>query len=409
MSYQNGTATDIGNLMAQINTFLLLGHSLDPVYTGTGTGTITNLIGTAASVLEVITITFTSSTAFSVAGSVSGALAAGTVGVAYTSAVANFTVVAGGVAWVAGDTIIFTMTPPWVLKGSINVGTGTDTYYWQAPGNDGVSQIFVGMSRFADPTGDYDNIRIGGFTGFSGTGVAFASQPGAVSHCIMPGLRVGSFPYWMIANGRRFAIVTRPSTVYECAYMGFMNTYVSPGSWPYPLAIGGSMAFASEPLSTSVTWRWSYTGGEHTAYPMSNSVSGPGQVGDTYQMRLRDASGSWQGFSSNQTEGSHGAAVNGYMWPYSQTMDDFRPNLDGSYPLIPIVLSTDKGASQVQGSSSMEVIDTPNILGELDGICAVTGHGNAAENTITTNRITYLVVQNVFRSTKRDYFAMKLT
>lgn len=408
MSYQNGTATDVGNLMSLINTFLLLGHSLDPAYTGTGTGTINNLIGTAASVLEVITITFTSATAFTVTGSVSGALAAGTVGVAYTSAVCGFTIVAGGTAWVAGDTIVFTMTPPWVLKGSSGIGAGTDTYYWQAPGNDGVQQIFVGMSRFSDPTGDYDNIRVGGFTGFSGTGVAFIAQPGAVFHSIFPNLRVGSFSYWMVANGRRFAIVTRPSSVYECAYMGYINTYASPGSWPYPLAIGGSMSFASEPGTTSVTWRWSYTGTEHCAFPMS-AASGPGQSGDAYQMRLRDPSGSWQGFHSGSLSNSRSSSVFGYMWPYCQTMDDFRPNLDGSYPLVPVVLSTDKGLITGQTGTQMEVLDTPNMLGELDGVCAVTGHANAAENTISFNRIQWLVVQNVFRTTKRDYFALKLS
>lgn len=406
MSYQNGTATDVGNLMSLINTFLLLGHSLDPAYTGTGTGTINNLIGTAASVLEVITITFTSATAFTVTGSVSGALAAGTVGVAYTSAVANFTVVAGGTAWVAADTIVFTMTPPWVLKGSTGIGGGSDTYYWQAPGNDNAQQIFVGMTRFADPTGDYDNIRLGGFTGFSGTGVAFATQPNAVTHCIFPNLRVGSFPYWMVANGRRFAIVTRPSTVYECAYMGYLTPYASPGSWPYPLVIGGSMAFGSEPVSTSVNWRWSYTGAEHCAYMLS--TMGFGNLGDNYQLRMRDPAGNWQPFTAAGTLGSHGATVNGYTWPYSQTMDDFRPNLDGSYPLVPIILNTDKGSFNGQSSGIMQLQDTPNIYGELDGVCAVTGHGNAAENIITTNRIQYLVVQNVFRSTKRDYFAMKL-
>lgn len=406
MSYQNGTATDVGNLMSLINSFLLLGHSLDPVYTGTGNGTINNLIGTAASVLEVITITFTSATAFTVAGSVTGALAGGTVGVAYTSAVANFTVVAGGTAWVAGDTIVFTMTPPWVLKGSTGIGAGTDTYYWQAPGNDNAQQIFVGMTRFSDPTGDYDNIRLGGFTGFSGTGIAFTAQPGAVFHCIFPNLRTGSFPYWMVANGRRFAIVTRPSTVYESAYMGYINPYAAPGSWPYPLAIGGSLAFSAEPVSTSVSWRWSYTGVEHAAYMMC--TTGFNNSSDSYQMRMRDPAGNWQGFTTANSIASHGTVVNGYTWPYCQVMDDFRPNLDGSYPLVPIILSTDKGSLTGQSAAIAESLDTPNIYGELDGVNAITGHGNAAENLIVINRIQYLVVQNVFRTTKHDYFAMKL-
>ena len=50
MSVQIGTATDVGNLIDLLNAFLLLGHSLDPQYAGTGNGLITALIGTAATV-----------------------------------------------------------------------------------------------------------------------------------------------------------------------------------------------------------------------------------------------------------------------------------------------------------------------------------------------------------------------
>src|SRR5262249_46058006 len=63
---------------------------------GTGNGTISGLIGGSASVAEVITVTFTSSTAFDVAGSVSGAIGSGTGGTPFTSSEINFTIPAGG-------------------------------------------------------------------------------------------------------------------------------------------------------------------------------------------------------------------------------------------------------------------------------------------------------------------------
>ena len=72
MSVQIGTATDVGNLIDLLNAFLLLGHSLDPQYAGTGNGLITALIGTAATVNETITCTATDATHFTVVGSVSG-------------------------------------------------------------------------------------------------------------------------------------------------------------------------------------------------------------------------------------------------------------------------------------------------------------------------------------------------
>jgi hypothetical protein len=68
------------------------------------------------------------------------------------------------------------------------------------------------------------------------------------------------------------------------------------------------------------------------------------------------------------------------------------PDLDGTYPLLPVVLSD----------------ATPNTYGELDGIFATSGYLQAVLNTITVNGISHLVVQNVFRTSKADYFAVRL-
>ena len=78
------------------------------VKTGTGNGTIMELEGGPDSVAETITITFSSATAFSVSGSVTGAMGSGTVGTLFTSAQASFRVLAGSTAFVNTDTIAFT-------------------------------------------------------------------------------------------------------------------------------------------------------------------------------------------------------------------------------------------------------------------------------------------------------------
>jgi hypothetical protein len=75
-------------------------------------------------------------------------------------------------------------------------------------------------------------------------------------------------------------------------------------------------------------------------------------------------------------------------------MQDWRPNLDGGYSVLPIVLH--------ESASS-------NIYGELDGVGATTGFAQAAGNTITIAGISWLVVQNVERTTKTDYFAVQLS
>jgi hypothetical protein len=76
----------------------------------TGTGTCTQVNGSADTVAENITITLTSATAFTVSGSVTGAMAAGTVGVAYQNAQVEFMVTAGSVAFINGDTFVIVTT-----------------------------------------------------------------------------------------------------------------------------------------------------------------------------------------------------------------------------------------------------------------------------------------------------------
>jgi hypothetical protein len=395
MSFLTGTATDVGDLIDQLDAFLLLGHSLDPQYAGTGDGTITLLIGTAATVDETITCTATDATHFTVVGSISGALGTAVVGTAFTCAVAHFTIVAGGTAFVATDTISFVMTLPWTALRST---TGQE-YIWSAPGNDGLANIIVGVHRFTSVAGDYDNLQLLGAFGFD-TGQDFWHQPGGMTDEYVPLLRVGSMPFWFCANGRRVVIVVKVSTTYQSAYLGFINAYASPSQFPYPLAIGGSMSWGpilagGTPAVNSPRWRWSYSGNEMHAFAISYSVNT--SVDANAQMRLRTPDGTWKGFDFN----SGNSATPGKLWPYCGFMNNLRANLDGSYFLMPILLTYDDGLG-------IPAINMRNTYGELDGVSALTGYNQVSENTNTINRIQWLVVQDTFRTTTTDYFALKL-
>jgi len=139
------------------------------------------------------------------------------------------------------------------------------------------------------------------------------------------------------------------------------------------------------PAVDSPLWRWSNNSSNVGAFPVSNN--NPQDLGA--QMRMRSPSGVWKGFNTDPGNATVGS---GQIWPYSGVMNNLRPNLDGSYYLDAIVLND----------------DAPNIYGELDGVDAVTGYNQVAENTVTINRIPWLVMQNVFRTTTTDYFAVKL-
>jgi hypothetical protein len=391
MSFVTGTASSVSDLLTKLDAFLTVGHSLDPVYSGSGTGIINGLIGTAASILETITITFSSATDFAASGSVSGSLGSGAVGTAFTCSVCAFTIADGGTSWASGDTITFIMTPPWEQLRFSTV-SNSNSYYccWQAPGNDGDSEIYVSTRRMDDITGDYDNLRLNGYTAYN-AGLAFFSQPGGFTSKgpLLPLLRVGTMPYWFIANGRRAIIVVKVSSVYIAGYLGLITPYINPMAMPYPLLIGGSMAWDTAPALDSVSWRWSYTGNNSGTFPKTQN--GTSTLWTNYSCRFRRIDGLWTAFSN---AGRYPEGGGGLISPSNGIGTDLRAGLDGSYPLFPIILSESNPA---------------NVCGELDGVAWVSGHGNAAENVITQNRISWLVVQDVFRTAKTSYFAVKLS
>ena len=135
MSWTSGTATDYWDYVERLDTFLNIGHNLRPAYNTLGTGLLYYILGTATSVQETITVTFTSSTTFDVSGSVSGSLGSGVASASapFTSSVVSFYVVlpngymtdtpggsslptgwvSGSTGWTTGDSVVFVMTPPW--------------------------------------------------------------------------------------------------------------------------------------------------------------------------------------------------------------------------------------------------------------------------------------------------------
>jgi hypothetical protein len=396
MSNQTGTATGYDDLLDKLDTFLTSqGMCLSPSFVGTGNGTISGLIGGSASVAEVITVTFTGSTAFDVAGSVSGAIGSGTVGTAFTSSQINFTITAGGTAFVSGDVFTVATTPPWTSK---RRSSGSQMI-WQAPGNGNADQILVGAKLFHDVGVDYYNWRLGGFSAFDGA-LSFENQPGYVggSGQSTPSpvfnLWNSSIPYWFVANGRRVIVVAKVSSVYVSCYLGFLSAYVSPGAFPYPLAVIGSMGWdgnnvSFEPASNDNRWRWSYVGQELSNYNKQRTAQSY-STGGCFRVRLPN--GVWMAFDSGWSETQFGR-----LWPWTdfnlQSGLDWRDNLDGGYTVLPVVL--------YDGGSL-------NVYGELDGVGATTGFAQSAENTITIGMSKWLVVQDVNRTTKRDYFAIKL-
>lgn len=82
------------------------------LFTGAGNGTMTAISPLASAVAELITVTFTSATAFTASGSVSGPLGTGTVGTTFRDSGNHITflITAGTVAFVSGNTFTLSLS-----------------------------------------------------------------------------------------------------------------------------------------------------------------------------------------------------------------------------------------------------------------------------------------------------------
>ena len=280
-------------------------------------------------------------------------------------------------------------TQAWTaLRYTTGAAGAADELILRAPGNGGTDQIFSGITTFENVTADYYNWRIAGFSGFDAA-LTFGAEPGVMKDVFVP-LWNSPISYWFIANGRRCIMIAKVSTVYCMMYLGFINQYASPSQFPYPLFVGGAQSHGAEPSLTDPLWRWSNPGNQNHNFPMGNLN------GNFSQARLRTNNGVWKNLyaSTSLNQGNYIDAADSGIWPYQSGMSNIQQNLGAAAQsvVIPIILS---------GSE-------PEIYGEFDGIAATSGQGIASEDILTVGGDSWLVVQDVFRTTRDRYCCVRL-
>lgn len=279
----------------------------------------------------------------------------------------NTDLVAAGQEW----QILRDETPP------ILGDTGDREVMFKAPGLSGSDEFFSSIAMFKSVGADYYNFRFRAAVGFLNTQPT-SNQPGTSPVYYMH-LWNDTIPYWFVANGRRAMLIAKISTTYHCAYMGGYLPYATPQQMPYPMFIGAS--------SNQPTLRWS----DNTPYHKSFWDPCEYSAGMYYQ------DGTW--IQPANSGGDTGQRVSVNVGPYAAIGSTrnyatiTRENVDGSYSLLPSHLSM---ASPI------------NVFGELEGIYFISGHGNAAENIIQSGGVDHLVIQNIFRTNRWDYAAIKL-
>ena len=413
MAYKIGYANGHKDLLMALKGFLenaKMAHNIAADVGNTGDGYVSAERCSTTPVDETWTLTATSATNFTVTGSVSGAQAAATVGTPYDNGIVAFTIIAGDTAFVATDEFTFDVAEGLGATENYTVKSWDDDYdedgeyelILMGPGTGGDDEIYTGIQTYYDVGGDYYNWRMQGYSGYSAA-VDFNNQPGAISTSTnyIPKILLwnSKIPYWFVANGRRFIVVAKVSTVYETLYMGFLMPYGLPNQYPYPLVIGGTCrAYNADEK------RWSTIEAEHRGWP------DPFRAADGSTLMIMH-NATWLGCGnwSGNTELDFSSYRN--VWPFMHTdyydtsplSDKYNPNsfwrylqmnIDGTYPLLPLIVCGD--------------MPNDNFYGELQGAFAVPGLDLNTEDTITINGDTYVVFQNTFRNDNWEFWTLKL-
>lgn len=393
MAYKTGTATDYLDLLDVLRRFAAgFGTAAAPVAGGSnvGNGTVTAVDTTAATVTETWTLTCTvedpDGGTFSVEGSVSGAQASATVGTPYSNAFIAFTINDGAVDYALGDSFTIATTISTLASigeaWAVERWTGGNELILNGPGRSGAEAVYVGIKAYEDIVDDYFNWELRGYQGYIDID-NFDSQPNTSRAAYLP-LWNSSIPYWLSVNGDRIVMVAKISTVYELLHLGRVLPYGTPDQIPYPVVIAGGTGVSAT--------RWSGTDTPH-----SNLTYASGGSNDQSSSLFCGVDNAWYAIRTGISSGGVGF-VTPYIFNAANTtqskLDFIDVNPDGSYTLEPLRL--------------IQVDPQPNTIGEFDGIAFVTGQDNAAENIITVDSVDWLVVPNIYKSSRADYCAVKL-
>lgn len=262
------------------------------------------------------------------------------------------------------------------------LGMATEHWILRGQGLAGADEIYIGARISENILSPYFNWAIYGFTAWD-SGLTFFDQPG-----ISPTTRFISNDapqeYWIFATGRYVYITAKQTTDYTNCAMGLHLPYGVPSEYPYPLFIMGGSSAARHYTSTDIRHRQCFDPGEDAAW-------------------LRTPGGTWKLFENYH---SSQASTNN-IFPYGpggQGYTSYRRYFadapDGTYELYPLIfLESESGFSDPPG----------NAFGEIQDVFMVSGSNNSAESTITVGGDTYLVFQNVFRTTFPDFYCIKIT
>lgn len=293
-------------------------------------------------------------------------------------------------------------TNPWSAPGG---APNTTDIVLEGPGLAGGDAVLVGLSLVADVPDDSYVLYSRGMTGVVSGGVRIADH---VNRSPLVGMYLDANPmtYWFVANGRRFVVVVKISTIFQAMYGGLYLPYATPTVYPYPYFIGGTRGeIAVAPLN------WRSVQADHTHFVSPAAVAGfGGQPNRDTGAWMLDPAANWIRCWNNGSDLgnpkiglgpenlfdglSASRGVTTLQYGYDNVRQRTGQCYGGDFMLSPITF--------------VQQTPTDQTYGILDGCFRVTGMNNAAENIVTIGGVDHLVVQNAFRTGTGDYWALAL-
>jgi hypothetical protein len=287
----------------------------------------------------------------------------------------------------------------WTTLRYVNTGNNYELIL-KGVGLSGSEEIFVGFRSYFSTSGDYYNIDCGVFIGYIAANTFFA-QPGAQIYSVPA--HNNAVTYFITANAQRITGCFKVGTpVYEHFYVGKFFPYARPGEYPSPLVVGAMLDASAATRFDNTSQVFPYPG---YRYSISN-----------IKFRQRDQAGNW-------------IQPNCYPFMQYNSTNNALAGPQGSNTLVPagsyyqvepIILYQDDNS-----------VNPSNVWGELDGIYFCSGFNNGVENVvqiggssvvdqtgmtvlqavdaiIAVSGRALVMLQNVYRTSWRDFIAMEM-
>jgi hypothetical protein len=269
----------------------------------------------------------------------------------------------------------------------------------RGPGLSNQDQVYIGFRLVVDAPRDSYWIAIRGMTGVLPSSTSFALHINTSDEVRMF-VDTQPMTYWFVASGRRFVVVLKISTVFQTLYGGLFLPYATPLSYSYPLFIGGSAG----PLGYHEVRNWRDERNFHSHFPCAFSVTGAFFTPSSAY--FLNPNGNWHNIAVRGDALTHAMAPEFAFdtWGTSETNSSHygmnfvrfrsRECFGGAYALHPCTIVRAPPNDQTYGI--------------LDGVFRVQGFANSSENLVTIGGVDHLTVQNVFRTSIDDYWALAL-